>query len=197
MGWFAAGPQPPLSVDPALAGRQVGTVLWDVEDRATKPCYSLLDGSSAVLEAGTPVFAFNGYKESFRLVAETPEGWRVFEADGIVGAKFVGDLLDIKGRVVSVVAEREEQSGGRTVLARITDAGAISTFMDFILGQGIDLAGGATPPSDSAQRVLLTFWLSDGTATARRFYVGGQTSQGIPIGRDVFTQLEAYLEAAR
>lgn len=197
MGWFSTSLEPPVSVDPALAGRQVGKVLWDVGDPATNSCYSLLDGSSSVLEAGTPVYTFNGYNESFRLVAETPDGWRVFEADGIAGAKFVGDLLDLRGRVVSVVAEREEQSGNKTLLARIASNEGVSIFLDFILAQPIKLTGGATQPSASDQRVLLTFWLRDGTETARRFYVGGrQMSQGIPLAPDSFTQLEAYLEAA-
>jgi hypothetical protein len=196
---FAAGPNPPLSIDPALAGRQVGTVLWSVRDPATNPCYSQLDGSSAALPAGTPVFALKGYREDFRLVAETPFGWRIFESDGLNGAKVVGDALDIRGKVLAIAGERTDASGATAHLGEVSDPATVARLVDLVLAQPITFTGNATHPGrNDPPTVQLTFQLSDGTSTVRSFYIGGwEMSQGYAVTAGFFAQLETYFAAAR
>lgn len=196
---FARGPSPQLSVDPARAGGQVGTVLWNVRDPATSPCYSRLDGSTAILEAGTPVFALDGYAEDFRLVGETPYGWRIFEADGLNGAKTAADALDIRGKVLSVTAERQEQSGRNTALGEISDRNSVQKLVDLLLAEPVAFTGTAThPTANDPPQIQLTFRLSDGTVTVRGFYIGGwERSQGFPVTPEFLARLEAYFANAR
>jgi hypothetical protein len=183
---------PTLALDPARAGRLVGTVAWDLLDSDTNPCYRLVDGASGMLAPGTPVFAVQGYREDFRLIAETPFGWRVLEAYPGDAAGSVGDLLDIRARVASVRAEREDFEGARTPLAALDGAAPVSRLVDLLLAEPV----APSPGEDRPSSIRLTFTLADGTVTMRRLYAGQPGLEwGIPVSHAFMARLEAALEA--
>lgn len=191
---FAAGSKPPVSMDPASAGRQVGTVLVNVRDPSFDFSQPAPDGSSAILPAGTPVYALEGYREDFRLLAETDYGWRVFETDGLNGAKTIADALDIRGKVQSVIARRYDRNDGfQTVVGEVTQSDRVSALVDLLLAQAVSFTGSATQPTATdPPQLQLTFRLQDGTSTVRVLYVGGwEWSQGIPVTPEFFSRIEA------
>jgi len=193
-GW--GGTNPPLSLDPSFAGRQVGTVLWNVMDPSTDLSYASRDGSSAILAAGTPVYALKGYREDFRLLAETDYGWRVFETDGLNGAKTIGDALDIRGKVVSVEARTDGVSGFQTVLGKVTQPDRVSSLVDLLLAQPVTSPTKATWTSPFPELQLI-FRLNDGTLTVKELYVGDcELSQGIPVTQEFFSRVEAAFTGA-
>jgi DNA-binding CsgD family transcriptional regulator len=193
---FAAGAKPPLSIDPALAGRQVGTVLVNARDPSFDFSQPPPDGSSSFLPAGTPVYALKGYREDFRLLAETDYGWRIFETDGLNGAKTIGDALDIRGKVVSVEARTDGVSGFQTVLGKVTQPDPVSSLVDLVLAQPVAFTGSSTM-TNAFPELQLIFRLSDGTSTVRELYVGGwELSQGIPVTQEFFSRVEASFTGA-
>lgn len=175
-------------------GRQVGVVVWNVTDSSTNPCYSRLDGSSSVLAAGTAVYAMKGYREEFRLVAEAPGGWRIFETVGLNGGKMVGDILDIRGKVASIL-EQPVRGGDPIAPAQNVDQpDRVAALTELILDVPVSLTPGITDPGDANPPELqLTFHLTDGTTTVLTFYVGAtEFSQGIPVSPVTMGRLEAW-----
>lgn len=191
---FATGSSPPVSMDPALAGRQVGTVLMNVRDPSFDFSQPAPDGSSSFLPAGTPVYALKGYREDFRLLAETDYGWRIFETDGLNGAKTIGDVLDIRGKVQAVEARRFDRTEGfQAVVREVIQPDRVSALVDLLLAQPVSFTGSATPPTATdPPQLQLTFRLQDGTSTEWILYVGGwEWSHGIPVTQEFFSRLEA------
>lgn len=189
---FAFGPQPPLSIDPAMRGSKAGVVLWNVTEPGTNPCYGMLDGSSAYLPAGSEVFAMKGYSPDFRLMAETPYGWRVFEVTGTNGAKTLGDVLDIRGRVASLTCTRFTQSGVATWLGTARDDAA-RRLTETLLALPSNLTGTTPHPAENDPPTLeVTFGLVDGTTTTRTLYIGGwEMASGFPLSAGDMSKAEA------
>lgn len=182
-----------LAVDPSLAGRQVGTVLWNVNDDATDPCHAQLDGSSSSLAVGTPLYEMAGYDSDFRLIAETPLGWRIFESDWRDGAKTAAELLDIRGKVVSLtVSRREFGAGGASQNWVVTEPKRVDDLVERLLSERLTFS--ALPAGTEPPGLDVTFRLTDGTTVQRFWFAGPQAySSGIPVAEGFLKTLVAEL----
>ncbi|WP_144266439.1 hypothetical protein [Paenibacillus curdlanolyticus] len=78
-------------------GEQLGEVSFLVSNHACTN-YTRMDGDAAFLPIGTPIYALKGYKPEFRVVAN----YKVYEVNENAKAATMGDLLDIRDRVVKV-----------------------------------------------------------------------------------------------
>jgi DNA-binding CsgD family transcriptional regulator len=193
-GWLSMPRQPALSVDPSLAGREIGRVKWNVADRSIHQCHAELDGAATTLAPGTPVYALSGYREDFRVVAPTKYGWRYFEADWREGAKTAGDLLDVRGKVTAItVREGTDDKPGRTWQVPVARVEALT---NMLLDE--PLVFDPTVKALAEPRLMVTFQLKDSTAVERFWFAGPRAySSGIPVSQHFLESVTVFLEEAR
>jgi hypothetical protein len=189
-------PGPTLSVDPSLVGREIGRVKWNIDDPDIDFCHADLDGASSALEPGTSIHAHQGYREDFRVVAETPYGWRIFESDWRDGANTAEELLDIRGKVVSI--DVQGRTGGDPTGERwaVADPGDVGELVARLLDEPITLS------SDIAQfgepGLSFTFQLDDSTRVTRFWFAGPRPySSGIPVSEAFLDEITALLEQSQ
>ncbi|KAA9004856.1 hypothetical protein F4V43_09490 [Paenibacillus spiritus] len=84
-----------------LPGERLGSVNYRLSGQACSD-YESVDGNASYLEEGTELYEHQGYASSFRILAKTPQGLRVYEASLNPKAETVGELMDIEGRVQAV-----------------------------------------------------------------------------------------------
>ncbi|MDI4647849.1 hypothetical protein [Cohnella hashimotonis] len=81
-------------------GEKIGEVSYMLDEHACTDHQSK-NGDAAYLPIGTAIYAMNGYKPSYRVMAEG----KVYEARSNPHAKTIGDLWDIDGRIAKVSLE--------------------------------------------------------------------------------------------
>jgi DNA-binding CsgD family transcriptional regulator len=188
-------PGPTLSVDPSLVGREIGRVKWNIDDPDIDFCHADLDGASSALVPGTSIHAHDGYREDFRVVAETPYGWRIFESDWRDGADTADDLIDIRGKVVSLHAEKRQ---GQAVMASwaVLGSGDVVAIVDRLLDEPISFSGDI--PLFGEPQLLFTFQLDDATQVSRFWFAGPQPySSGIPVSEAFLDEITTLLEQSQ
>ena len=143
-------------------GAQYATVRFHVADNVHDPGYRLQDGDAAYLAVGTPVYRVVGYVPTFRLAARQDGRILLYEADTNPQAKTGGDLLDIGGKVRSIVVTGDTQAA--TPVATISDAQSVSALVTLLLAAPVDQS---RQSSGDGTRYFLTFHLTDGTQVSR------------------------------
>ena len=135
--------------------------------------YQPRDGDSSYLDPGTLIHTVKGYRPQFRLAAIRDGSVTVFEADSNPSARVGEDLLDIRGKVVSIGMNSPQD--GRTQLAAIADPGLVEGLVEMVLAAPVDQG-----QRSEGERYFITFHLEDGTAVVRSFWVeSGELSRGI------------------
>ncbi|MFC3800974.1 hypothetical protein [Cohnella sp. GCM10012308] len=81
-------------------GEKIGDVSYMLNDHACTD-HKSKNGDAAYLPIGTPIYAMNGYKPSYRVIADG----KVYEAHSNPHAKTIGDLWDIDGKTAKVSLE--------------------------------------------------------------------------------------------
>ncbi|MEX0781580.1 MAG: helix-turn-helix transcriptional regulator [Dehalococcoidia bacterium] len=190
--------RPSLAVHPDLVGREIGRIKWNVRDPEIDYCHGELDGSTSFLPPGAPVHALTGYREDFRVVAETPYGWHIFESAWRDGASTADELLDVRGKVVSMTVD-EGEVGGSDAPARswtVDDRDAVDQLVDRLLTAPFAFNTAPEPQPDRALSVV--FQLEDGTEVSRFWFAGPRAySSGIPVSEAFLDEITALLEQAR
>ncbi len=91
----------------ALADHNLGSVYTRVRHmlygHVTDPGYHTQEGDAAFLPIGTPLYVVSDYAPWFRLAAGHATRIRLYEADTAPDAKTGADLLDIMGKVHTIV----------------------------------------------------------------------------------------------
>ncbi|MDG0810631.1 hypothetical protein [Cohnella rhizosphaerae] len=97
---YTANSEGTKEVSPAKQGEKVGEVSYMLNDHACTDHQSK-NGDAAFLPIGTAIYAMDGYKPSYRVMA----GGIVYEAHANPNAKTLGDLWDIDGKIAKVSLE--------------------------------------------------------------------------------------------
>jgi hypothetical protein len=180
--------------DPAHRGSEVARIRWDVSVRGIHPCHADLDGSSSVVAVGAPVYEMAGYRDDFRLLAQTESGWAFFETGWRDGTTSAEELLDIRGKVVSLTIE--QANIGSNVIENtwiVTDPTGVERLVERLLAEPT-MFSSASEGGEPALRV--TMQMTDGTAV-RRFWFAGPSpyAQGIPVSEAFLAETIAFLES--
>ncbi len=171
-----AAPMLPRGRDltPGDLGPQAATVCFQVSDHVEDPAYHLKDGDAAFLAPGTPLYAVEGYKTSFRLAAYFGGRIVLFESDANPRARTGADLLDIAFKVRSIEVRADDN--GLTTLGVVSDPGQVATLVRLVLAA--PLSKGRT--NENGPRYFITFRLNDGTQVTRAYFRGtGELVPGI------------------
>ncbi|CAI6084043.1 hypothetical protein [Cohnella sp. JJ-181] len=97
---YTSNPDGTKEVVDGWRGEKVGEVSYMLDEHACTK-HKTKNGDAAYLPIGTPIYAMNGYKPSYRVMA----GGKVYEADRNPNAKTIGDLWDIDGKIAKVSLE--------------------------------------------------------------------------------------------
>ncbi len=144
------------------------------------------DGNATYLNPGMPVYAVKGYSPEFRLAALEDGRARLFEADTNPAAKIGEDLLDIRGKVMSIdvlstknsikVLGAKEEDEEDAVLGTIENERAVERFVELVLESPVDQGR----RDREGPHYFLEFRLADGTSAVRSFWLdSGELSRGI------------------
>lgn len=171
-------------------GAQFATVLFRLSNNVDDPNYQTQDGYAAYLDPGTPIYRVQGYATTFRLAAYQGSQIVLFEADTNPHAKTGADMLDIRGRVLSIAVE--DDSGTAAIpLATIADERQVTPLVTDLLAAPVDQT---RQPSDSGPRYTLTFHLTDGTQVERIYLPSAHyVSRGIIVPDAFVTAVAAAI----
>jgi hypothetical protein len=173
------------------------------------PGYQPADGDAAFVPSGEPVYAVRGYASTFRLAARHDGRLVLYEADSNPAARRGADLLDIEGKVTSIVLLSARD--GRTIVGRITDPARIADLVGQVLAAPVDQSpptagstparatdvpqASGTPPITGSPSAMIGFEFADGTGTSRAYDMTGNVlARGIRVGgsfRSAITELIA------
>ena len=91
--------QPEANLDPhATAGDEIGIVTYKLAEQACSDHRSE-NGDAAFLPEGTKIYEYQGYLPTFRVIAITAEGNKVYEVNRNPTARRVRDLYDIEHKI--------------------------------------------------------------------------------------------------
>ena len=176
-------------LQPADLGARFATVRFRLDGNVHDTSRQTQDGDAAFLNAGTPVYRVNGYAPTFRLVAHQDGRIVLFEADTNPRAKTGDDLLDIGGKVQSIVVT-DDTSGGAPV-ATLTDAHLVTTLVSLLLAAPVNQSHQS---ADSGARYVLAFHLADGTQVSRVYLPDAhEVGRGIIVSDAFVSTLSAAL----
>lgn len=161
---YLANFQAGREIQQADIGPQFATVRHTLSGTVNDPNYQTEDGVAAYIATGSPVYRVNGYAPTFRLAAERGGRFMLYEADTNPRAKTGADLLDIGGKVRSIVVNDESGTAERTV-ATITDPHKVTALVALLLAAPVD----QTQVSGDGPQYFLIFALNDGTQVARAY----------------------------
>ena len=144
------------------------------------------DGDATYLNPGTPVYVVKGYSQEFRLGTLEDGEVTLFEADTNPGARIGENLLDIRGKVMSIdvlstkssikVLGTKAEDGEDLVLGTINEVRAIERFVEMVLDSPVDQGN----RDREGPRYFLSFHLADGTSVGRTLWLeSGELSRGI------------------
>ncbi len=172
-------------------GPQFAAVRSRLEGNVHDASYQTEDGDAAFLDAGTPVYQVRGYAPTFRLAARQDGKLVLFEADTNPHAKTGADLLDIGGKVQSIIVTDDATSGAP--LATITDAHQLTTLVTLLLAAPVDQS---RQSADNGPHYWLTFNLTDGAQVARVYLPDAhEVARGIIVPDAFVSTLAATLPA--
>jgi hypothetical protein len=120
------------------------------------------EAEAAFLPVGTEVVAFQGYRASFRVLARSQQGWKVYEAPPAVGARTGADVLDIGGRVAQIDVLSYD-SGGSALVGSVTDASTVRRAVSDLMASAVSATSGADPTW------VVAFVMTDGTRVIRDY----------------------------
>ena len=160
-----------------LAAEDLGPVLYRVAFRGDGYAgsdYHYQDGDATLLDPGTPVYAVKGYASEFRLGTLVDDRVTLFEADTNPLAKTGGDLLDIRGKVMTIDILSDEEA--RAVIATFPEKHRVESIVETVLESPVD----QTNRERDGTRYFLGFRLADGTSVVRSFWIeSGEVGRGI------------------
>ena len=137
-------------------GKQIGEVSFSINERACED-YRPKNGDATFLPIGTPIYEIQGYKPSFRIIANG----KLFQVVESPKAKKVVDMYDIKDRVTKITIVRDTDHDERVIDAKYV-GGITSLYLDHpIIGEANIYKKGV--PTTVFLRFYLTFHLNDGT----------------------------------
>jgi hypothetical protein len=186
-----------------LTDADLGSVQFRVKNTLSalgNPGYQPADGDAAFVPSGEPVYAVRGYASTFRLAARHDGRLVLYEADSNPAARRGADLLDIEGKVTSIVLFSERD--GRTIVGRITDPARIADLVGQVLGAPVDQSpptdvpqASGTPRITGSPSAMIGFEFADGTGTSRAYDMTANVlARGIRVGgsfRSAITELIA------
>ena len=159
------------------------------------PYYRPVDGDAAFVPAGGPVFAVKGYAPTFRLAAQHNNMLVLYEAESNPAARRGADLMDIEGRVKSIVLL--DQKTGRTAVSRITDRSRVASLVRIIANASIDPSYPSPQATRPVDYVQLAFELDDGTVSVRSYdRTNGVLWRGIQVGTAFTAAVDELARAA-
>jgi len=186
---YAASVDAGRELQPADLGAQFATVRFRLNGNVSDPNYQPQDGDAAFLDAGTAIYRVNGYMPTFRLAAHQGGQIVLFEADTNPHAKTGADLLDIGGKVQSIVVT-DDISGGAPV-ATLADAHLVTTLVSLLLAAPVDQS---RQSGDATVRYFLAFHLTDGTQVSRLYLPEAhEVARGITVPDAFVSTLAAAL----
>lgn len=145
------------------------------------PYYRPVDGDAAYVPTGEPVFSVKGYAPAFRVAARHNGQLVMYEADSNPAARRGADLLDIEGKVKSIVLL--DQKTGRMAISRVSDRARVDRLVRIIGDANIDPNYPPPQTTGAVEYVQLAFELDDGTVTLRAYdRTRGVLWRGIQVG---------------
>lgn len=160
-------------------GSKFGKTRCKLADVVTDPGYDIRDGDATFLAPGTAVYEVQGYEPWFRLAARLDGRWVLYEADGVPGAEFGDDLLDIEAKV-SYISINSPQDG-TTELAAIRGEDRVRPLVEMLLEAPVDQD--RNPPEEEYDdQVFLEIHLNDRTSSSLNLYPESKlTSRGVMV----------------
>ncbi len=181
--FYGAVPEYP-NVGRPISDAALGSELFRVKNTLSvttcDPWHQAVDGDSAFVPTGEPVFAVKGYAQTFRVAARHDGRLVLYEANSNPAASRGADLIDIEGKVKSIALF--DQKTGRILVSRLNESSRVNDLVRLIAGASVDpnISTGCAHPGDCVQ---LAFELIDGTASIRSYdRVNGILWRGIKVG---------------
>lgn len=181
--FYSAVPAYP-NVGRSITDTELGPELFRVKNNLSvsscDPWHQAVDGDSAYVPAGEPVFAVKGYAPTFRVAAHHERRLVLYEADSNPAARRGADLMDIEGKVKSIALF--DQKSGRLPVSRLTEKSRVDDLVRVVAGASVDpnISPACAHPGDCVQ---LGFELIDGTASIRNYdRINGILWRGIKVG---------------
>lgn len=142
-------------IPPGLIGEKITEVGYTLSDDACQD-YVMRNGDATLVPTGTPIYKMNGYRSSFRVIADG----QIFEIDDNPQARTIGDLYDIEGKVLRI--SRESGNDGSPMWDFSTaDTEAFIADMLSLNYVGFDEIYKNNPPENN---IFLRIHLRDGTS---------------------------------
>ena len=181
--FYAAVPEYP-SVGRPISDAALGSEVFRVKNTLSvttcDPWHQVVDGDSAFVPTGEPVFAVKGYAQTFRVAARHDGRLVLYEADSNPAASRGADLMDIDGKVRSIALF--DQKTGRIPVSRLDESSRVAELVRLVRGARVDqnISPGCAHPRDC---VRIAFELIDGTASIRSYdRINGILWRGIEVG---------------
>ena len=141
------------------------------------------EADAAFLPVGTEIVTFTGYRPNFRVLAHTPQGWKVYETETTDSGKTGVDTLDIAGRVTRIDV-LSYASRGSQVLGSIRDAAAVGAVVDAV--EASPLVNDTGAPT-----AVVAFVMTDGTRVIRAYNADKHQLGGLAVPASVSAALDA------
>jgi hypothetical protein len=142
-------------------GSEIARVSARLNGNVRPQAYVLKHGDAAYLDPGTPLYATNGYRATFRVAARREGRLVLFEAVVNPNARSGRDLLDIEGRVASISMDTKDP---RAVSRSIDRPDDVTRLVRMLLEARVDPA-----VAFGRRTTYVSFRLFDGTATTFQF----------------------------
>jgi hypothetical protein len=195
--FYRAVPEYPNVGRPITDG-ELGAELFRVKNTLSvnncDPRHQAVDGDSAFVPSGEPVFAVMGYAPLFRAAARHDGRVVLYEADSNPAARRGADLMDIEGKVKSIALL--DQKTGRFLVSRLTEKARVDELVRLVARASVDLkvSPGCAGPGDCVQ---LAFELNDGTASVRNYdRIGGILWRGMKVGPTFMAAVDELVSLA-
>lgn len=142
-------------IPPGLIGEKITEVGYTLSDDACQD-YVMRNGDATLVPTGTPIYKMNGYRSSFRVIADG----QIFEINDNPQARTIGDLYDIEGKVLRI--SRESGNDGSPMWDfSAADTEAFIADMLSLNYVGFDEIYKNNPPENN---IFLRIHLRDGTS---------------------------------
>ncbi|MDQ1681258.1 MAG: hypothetical protein QOI42_2117 [Frankiaceae bacterium] len=146
-----------FETNPSYAGAHLAVVR-----RADSSPLAAGEAEAAFLPVGAEVVAFQGYRSAFRVLARSPQGWKVYEAPPAADARTGADVLDIAGRVAQIDVLSYD-SAGSALIGSVTDASTVNAVVADLMGSAASSTSGGDPAW------IVAFVMTDGTRVIRDY----------------------------
>lgn len=164
-------------------GKQVGEITYTMSDKACSG-HKMKNGHAAFLTIGTPVYMLNGYKSTYRVVADN----KIYEVNTNNKTKYVSDLYDIKNKVQKISIESDYDSSHVSDFSQNATSQFTKEFLKLKLLREKQIEKYAKNLQDS-DRIFLRVHLLDGSSFRIIYWTESNITSPWAFGNDTLKNI--------